>query len=102
MKIENLLPIWHQNYNKSAWQALIGFTFCLMLPQVNAAVVTKDIIVGMGVTHDSNPSMAEFNKEPVWIYTIAPELNWMPPAESIYGIWMRLCWFKDTQTRKFL
>lgn len=75
MKIENLLPIWHQNYNKSTWQALIGFTFCLMLSQVNAAVVTKDIIVGMGVTHDSNPAMAEFNKEPVWIYTIAPQFK---------------------------
>lgn len=119
MKIKKLLQICHWKYNASVVRLLIGFTFVLLLPQVNAAEDTKDakgtglqsgdglpsgdsylretdfskeagfsrqngssrpagfskdIIIATGVEHDSNPGSDAKNKNPVWIYSLAPQV----------------------------
>ncbi|MGB7816909.1 MAG: hypothetical protein WBL28_11235 [Methylotenera sp.] len=83
----------HRKFKKTALRLMAGVTFVLLLPQVNAAEIakeaevakettsakeaafTKEITVAAGVEHDSNPNMVKRNQEPVWIYTIAPQLH---------------------------
>lgn len=53
---------------------LMGLSLSLLLQPANAADVSKKISVTAGVEHDSNPSLVEKNREPVWIYTLTPQL----------------------------
>lgn len=53
---------------------LMGLSLSLLLQPANAADVSKKISVTAGVEHDSNPSMVAINREPVWTYTLAPQL----------------------------
>jgi hypothetical protein len=73
VKINSHLPIQNRKYDKAALQLLVGITSILLLPQANAAEVTKDIIVGAGMQYDSNPALRSTQKDPVWIYSITPE-----------------------------
>jgi hypothetical protein len=73
VKINSHLPVQNRKYDKAALQLLVGITSILLLPQANAAEVTKDIIVGTGVQYDSNPALRSTQKDPVWIYSITPE-----------------------------
>lgn len=42
---------------------------------VNAAEFSSRVLVTTGAEYDSNPSLAESNKNPVWAYTITPQLQ---------------------------
>ncbi len=75
MKIKSQLPSWRRKYTKSVLQLVGGGALALLLPQVNAAEITKDIIINAGVVRDSNPDMAERAKKPVWIYSIVPQFQ---------------------------
>lgn len=75
VKINNYLPTRHQKYHKSALQLLAAVTFALLLPHVNAAEVTKKIMLKTGVDYDSNPSMADGKKDPVYIFSLVPQFQ---------------------------
>ncbi len=73
VKISKHLLLLSRKHDKSALQLLVGVSFVLLLPQANAAEVTKKIIVEAGVGYDSNPDLTVAQKEPVWIYTLVPQ-----------------------------
>lgn len=74
MKIKSLLSVLQQRYNKSVLR-LLGSSALLLLLQANAAEVTKDIVINADVVHDSNPDLVKYDKNPVWIYSIAPHFR---------------------------
>ena len=49
--------------------------FLTFIYDVNAAEFSTRAIVTTGTEYDSNPSLAENNKNPVWVYTITPQLQ---------------------------
>ncbi len=61
-------------FRKLALQLLTGVTLPLLLQDVNAADITKNVIVTSGLEYDSNPVLSETNRNPVWTYRIAPQL----------------------------
>ncbi|MDP1659249.1 MAG: hypothetical protein Q8L73_07840, partial [Methylotenera sp.] len=75
MKKDSHLPIQYRKYNKSVPQFLAGVAFSLLLPHVNAAEITKSAILATGIEYDSNPSLADTNKESSWIFTLAPQVK---------------------------
>lgn len=74
MKIKSLLAVLHQRYNRPVLQ-LLGGSALLLLLQANAAEVTKDIVINADVVHDSNPGLVKDDKNPVWIYSMAPHFR---------------------------
>ena len=75
MNINNHFSTQHRKFKKSTLHLLVGTMFLLLLPHANAAEFTKQLIVTTGVDYDSNPNLAETNQEPVWIYTLAPQIK---------------------------
>jgi len=69
------MSIRHHNSRKPMLQLLAVVTLSLLLPHVNAAEITKKAILATSVEHDSNPSLSSTTKNPVWIYTIAPQFQ---------------------------
>jgi hypothetical protein len=59
---------------KLVLRLLMGLSLSLLLQPANAADVSKKISVTAGVEYDTNPSMVAKNREPVWIYTLTPQL----------------------------
>ena len=49
--------------------------FLTFIYDVNAAEFSTRAIVTTGTEYDSNPSLAENNKNPVWVYTITPQFQ---------------------------
>lgn len=74
MKIKSLLAVLHQRHNRPVLQLLGGSALLLVL-QANAAEVTKDIVINADVVHDSNPGLVKDDKNPVWIYSMAPHFR---------------------------
>lgn len=75
VKINSHLPTRHQKYNKPMLQLLTAVTLSFLLPHVNAAEVTKSAILATGIEYDSNPSLADTNKDSAWIFTLAPQIK---------------------------
>jgi hypothetical protein len=61
-------------YNKAILQMLTGATFILSQSHVNAAELTTKLRLSAGAEYDSNPALTA-NKEPVWIYSLTPQLQ---------------------------
>ncbi len=72
MKIKKQLPIRHPRYNKTVLHLLSGLTCILLLPQANAAEVTKRAMLTTGLIYDSNPAVSSIQKNPAWIFSLIP------------------------------
>jgi len=64
----------HKKNEKSKISLFLAGLFGLYLPQVHAAEVNTKVIVTGGLEYSSNPALSGFQKDPVWIYTLAPNL----------------------------
>lgn len=53
----------------------VGVACALMTAAVSAADIEKRFIVTSGIEHDSNPQMSETDKNPVWIFSLLPQLQ---------------------------
>ena len=58
-----------------ALQLLAGVTLAMLLPYANAVEVTKKATIATGVEYESNPALAETDKNSVWTYTLAPQFQ---------------------------
>jgi hypothetical protein len=65
----------NQKYNKPVFQLLVAVTISMLVANVYAAEVTKKAVVTAGIEYDSNPSMADSNKTPVWTYSLTPQIQ---------------------------
>lgn len=64
----------HKKNEKSKISLLLAGLFGLILQQAHAAEVNTKVIVTGGLEYSSNPALSGFQKDPVWIYTLAPNL----------------------------
>lgn len=76
-----MLKNYHQSslklsdFNKSASAILASLVLQAFIPNANAAVFSERAIVTTSVEYDSNPSLSANNEQPVWAYTIVPQLQ---------------------------
>ena len=76
-----MLKNYHQSslklsdFNKSASAILASLVLQAFIPNANAAVFSERAIVTTTVEYDSNPSLSANNEQPVWAYTIVPQLQ---------------------------
>ena len=76
-----MLKKYHQSslklsdFNKSASAILASLVLQAFIPNANAAVFSERAIVTTTVEYDSNPSLSANNEQPVWAYTIVPQLQ---------------------------
>ena len=76
-----MLKNYHQSslklsdFNKTASAILASLVLQAFIPNANAAVFSERAIVTTSVEYDSNPSLYENNEQPVWAYTIVPQLR---------------------------
>lgn len=64
----------HKKNEKSKINLLLASLFGLLVQQAHAAEVNTKVIVTSGIEYSSNPALSGFQKDPVWIYTVAPNL----------------------------
>ncbi len=62
-------------FSKFAMQTVAGITFSFFLQNANSAEFTKKAILTTSVEHDSNPALSDGNEEPVWVYSLIPQLQ---------------------------
>jgi hypothetical protein len=74
VELSKSLTIQDRKYNKIKLQLLVGFSFAMLLPQVNATELSKKVILTTDAEYNSNPSMSNTNKQSVWTYTLAPQI----------------------------
>lgn len=65
-------PFQEHSLNRLALQIILGITFPLLAQNVNAVEISKKAVFLTSVEYDSNPNLSE-EKDPVWIYTLAPQ-----------------------------
>lgn len=76
-----MLKNYHQSslklsdFNKSASAILASLVLQAFIPNANAAVFSERAMVTTSVEYDSNPSLSANNEQPVWAYTIVPQLQ---------------------------
>ena len=76
-----MLKNYHQSslklseFNKSASAILASLVLQAFIPNAYAAVFSERAIVTTSVEYDSNPSLSANNEQPVWAYTIVPQLQ---------------------------
>ncbi len=75
MKKKIELPSGHRKIKKKALNFLASITSVFFVSQLHAADVETKIGVTGGVAYDSNPAMTSSHKDPVWIFTLAPNLQ---------------------------
>jgi opacity protein-like surface antigen len=56
-------------------QKAIAVSFMLISTAAHAVEIEKKIIVTSGIEHDSNPDMSVSNKDPVWLFTLLPQVQ---------------------------
>lgn len=61
--------------NGRAIKSSIIVASVLFVSNAYAVDVEKKVLVTAGVEHDSNPSMSDTNKNPVWVYSLQPQLQ---------------------------
>lgn len=65
-----------QNYNELLCYLLISAALVLLLPpSAVAAELAKRFSLTSSVEHDTNPAQAEDDRDPVWLYTLIPQIN---------------------------
>jgi hypothetical protein len=64
----------YKKIEKSTISLLLASMFGLFLQPAHAADVNTKVIVTGGLEYSSNPALSGFQKDPVWIYTLAPNL----------------------------
>ena len=74
MKKISQLPIKHLEVKNPTISLLVGAMCSLFIQQANAADVNTKVIVTGGLEYNSNPAMSGFQKDPVMVYTLAPNL----------------------------
>jgi len=73
--IKNIQMVKKYKKNKSSKiSLLLASLLGLLLQQAHAAEVNTKLIVTGGLEYSSNPALSGFQKDPVWIYTLAPNL----------------------------
>lgn len=75
MKINRQSLTMSQNGSMPALQLLTGVALAMLLPCANAVEVTKKATIATGVEYESNPALAETDKNNVWTYTLAPQFQ---------------------------
>jgi hypothetical protein len=85
LKILHSFSLQDQGFNRLALQIVVGLTLPLLIQNVNAVEISKRASVATGVEYDSNPSMAEKDNQPVWTYTLAPQI--LVDANSEFNRW---------------
>lgn len=75
MKHYHQNPFQYVKFNQLALYGLTVFVLSLFLQDVNAAEFTKRGILTTNVEYDSNPALSDNNEDPVWIYSLTPQLQ---------------------------
>jgi hypothetical protein len=68
------LAVMRRNYIKLTVSMFIAILSMLLFNHLDAAEVTKKVIISSSIERDSNPNLSESNTNPVWIYTLTPQL----------------------------
>ncbi|HOY71184.1 MAG TPA: hypothetical protein PL131_10795 [Methylotenera sp.] len=75
MKTKSLMLDKRNALNVNVLKSSFLFASILFASSALAVDVEKKVIVTAGVEHDSNPDMSESDKNPVWIYSLQPQLQ---------------------------
>lgn len=75
MKNYQQIPFQYVNFKKLAFHALASITFTFYMQNANSVEFSKRAIVTANVEHDSNPALSENNEDPVWIYSLSPQVQ---------------------------
>ena len=69
------LSVWICNSSLRKLNLLVGVVSATMACVANAADFEKKISIAASVVHDSNPAMSDSGKDPVWIYSLVPQVQ---------------------------
>lgn len=69
------LSVWFREKNLKKLHLLVGAVCATMACATNAADFEKKISMVASVEHDSNPAMSDSGKDPVWIYSLVPQVQ---------------------------
>ena len=73
--MEQQSSAWICENNLRKLNLLVGAVCATMACAVNAADFEKKISIAASVEHDSNPAMSDSSKDPVWIYSLVPQVQ---------------------------